>query len=103
MLYVLELVINLLSRRKLCKKGLTGYFNNKKMYYQDRLGKTIIEATKKDRVYVLDKITATYSNTGKLEEISTGHALSNQVIKEEQEGAGNSEPEVQDKNVVETY
>ena len=77
MLYVLELGVNLLSRRKLCKEGLTGHFNNKKMYYQDRLGNTIIEATKKDRVYVLDKITATYSDAGKLEEISTGHALSN--------------------------
>ena len=54
-------------------------------------------------MYVLDKITATYSNAGKLEEISTGYALSNQVIKEEQEGASNSKPEVQDKNVVETY
>ena len=77
MLYVLELGVNLLSRRKLCKEGLTEYFNNKKMYYQDRLGKTIIEATKKDRVYILDKIIATYSNTGKLEEISIGYALSN--------------------------
>ena len=82
---------------------MIGYFNNKKMYYQDRLGKTIIEATEKDGVYVLDKITATYSDAGELEEIGTGHALSNQVIEEEQEGAGDSEPEVQDKNVVETY
>ena len=32
-LYVLELGVNLLSRRKLCKEGLTGHFNDKKMYY----------------------------------------------------------------------
>jgi len=32
-LYVLGLGVNLLSGRKLCKEGLTGYFNNKKMYY----------------------------------------------------------------------
>ena len=76
-LYVLELEINLLSKRKLCKEELTGYFNNKKMYYQDRLGNTIIEATEKDGVYVLDKITATYNDAGELEEISTGYALSN--------------------------
>ena len=59
--------------------------------------------TKKDGVYVLDKIIVTYNDAGKLEEISTGYALSNQVIKEEQEGASNSKLEVQDKNVVETY
>ena len=53
-------------------------------------------------MYVLDKIKATYNDTGKLEEISTGHALNNQVVEEEQE-ATDSEPEVQDKNVVETY
>ena len=53
-------------------------------------------------MYVLDKIKATYNNTGELEEISTSHALNNQVVEEEQE-ATDSEPEVQDKNVVETY
>jgi hypothetical protein len=47
------------------------------MYYQDRLGNTIIEAAKKDGVYVLDKIKATYSDAGELEEISTSHALNN--------------------------
>ena len=45
------------------------------MYYQNRLGNTIIKATKRNRVYVLDKIKATYSNIGKLEEITTSHAL----------------------------
>jgi hypothetical protein len=61
---VLELGVNLLSRRKLCREGLTGHFNNKKMYYQDKLGNTIIKATERDGVYVLNKIKATYSNTG---------------------------------------
>ena len=51
-------------------------------------------------MYVLDKIKATYNDTGELEEISTGHALNNQVIEEEQEEAGDSKLEEQDKNVV---
>ena len=32
--------------KKLCKEGLTGYFNNKKMFYLDKLGNIAIKATK---------------------------------------------------------
>lgn len=32
--------------KKLCKEGLTRYFNNKKIYYLDKLGNTAIKATK---------------------------------------------------------
>jgi len=102
-LYVPELGANLLSGRKLCKEGLTGRFNDKKMYYLDKLGNTIIEATEKGGVYVLDKIAATYNDRGELEEISTGYALNHQVVEGEQDEASNSDLEEQDKNVVETY
>jgi hypothetical protein len=58
---VLDLRVNLLLGRKLYKERLKGSFNNRKIYYLDKLGNTILEATKRGGVYVLNKITSSYT------------------------------------------
>ena len=102
-LYVPDLGVNLLSGRKLCKEGLRGSFDDKRMHYLDKLGNTILEATERRGVYVLDKITATYAQSDETEHVYTGHALNNQVVTEEETPSSDSDPEEQDKKVVENY
>lgn len=102
-LYVPDLGVNLLSGRKLCKEGLKGSFDDEKMYYLDSLGNTILEATERGGVYVLDKIAATYNPSDETEHFYTGHALNNQVVTEEGAATSDSDLEEQDQKVVENY
>jgi hypothetical protein len=49
-LFVPDLGINLLSARRLCRNGITGFFDDKHMYFR-RQKKTIVKATMSDGLY----------------------------------------------------
>ncbi len=55
-LYVLKLEVNLLSRKKMYKKKLLKYFDYKNLYMQNKNKKLILEAFKKEKVYIIKYI-----------------------------------------------
>ncbi len=55
-LYVLELEVNLLSEKKMCKKKLFKYFNYKSLYMQNKSRKLMLKVFKKERVYIIKYI-----------------------------------------------
>jgi hypothetical protein len=61
-LLVPRLGVNLLSTRKICRHGLTGTFDDKKMYFNLR-NKTIMEAKQCDGLYVISKVARGYEET----------------------------------------
>jgi len=55
-LYIPKLGVNLLSRRRMCKKGLQGSFDDKGLYMHDKRGKQIIKALEYEGVYIVERI-----------------------------------------------
>ena len=55
-LYILKLEVNLLSEKKMCKKKLLKYFIYKNLYMQNKSKKLILEAFKKEKVYIIKYI-----------------------------------------------
>ena len=55
-LYVPKLGVNLLSGKRMCKKGLQGSFDRHGLYMHDKDGKLVIEAPGKGGVYVVKHI-----------------------------------------------
>ena len=55
-LYILKLEVNLLSEKKMCKKKLLKYFIYKNLYMQNKNKKLILEAFKKEKVYIIKYI-----------------------------------------------
>jgi hypothetical protein len=102
-LYVPDLGVNLLSGRKLCKEGLKGSFDDRKMYYLDKSGNTILEATERGGVYVLNKITSSYTQSDETEDVHTRHAFNHQVIADGEVSGSESDPEQLDKKTVDNY
>ncbi len=56
-LYIPKLGVNLLSRRRMCEKGLQGSFDDKGLYMHDKRGKQIIKALECEGVYIVERIT----------------------------------------------
>ena len=54
--YVLKLEVNLLSRKKMCKKKLLKYFDYKSLYMQNKSEKLMLKIFKKERVYIIKYI-----------------------------------------------
>ncbi len=52
-LYVLKLKVNLLLKKKMCKKKLFKYFDYKSLYIQNKSEKLILKAFKKEKVYIV--------------------------------------------------
>jgi len=57
-LYVLKLEVNLLSGKKMCEKGLLGYFDYKDLYMQNKSKKLMLEASEEGRVYIVKHISS---------------------------------------------
>ncbi len=55
-LYVLKLEVNFLSEKKMYKKKLLKYFDYKSLYMQNKSEKLILEAFKKEKVYIVKHI-----------------------------------------------
>ncbi len=55
-LYVLKLEVNFLSEKKMYKKKLLKYFDYKSLYMQNKSEKLILEAFKKEKVYIVKYI-----------------------------------------------
>jgi GAG-pre-integrase domain len=60
-LFVPNLGVSLLSARKVCKKGLQGSFDQDKMLFLNKEGKTIIQAKLDNGLYIVDSIAKGYS------------------------------------------
>ncbi len=54
--YVLKLKVNFLSEKKMYKKKLLKYFDYKSLYMQNKNKKLILEAFKKEKVYIVKHI-----------------------------------------------
>lgn len=57
-LYVLKLEVNLLSKKKMCEKGLLKYFNHKSLYMQNKSVKLMLKASEKEEVYIVKHISS---------------------------------------------
>ncbi len=55
-LHVFKLKVNLLSERRMCKKGLQESFDDKGLYMHDKRGKQMIEALECGGVYIIKRI-----------------------------------------------
>ncbi len=57
-LYVPKLGVNLLSGKKMCEKGLLGYFDHKGLYMRNKSGKLMLEASEEGGVYIVKHISS---------------------------------------------
>lgn len=101
-LFVPGLGVNLLSGRKLCRNGIEGRFNDKKMYYVNPEGHTILEAKEQGGVYVLSNIhhSPSYSLDKPLAFAAQEEITQNEVT---EESSDDSDAEAHDKKVLDNY
>ena len=62
-LYIPLLGVNLLSGRKLCQRGLIGYFNKHYLWLDDKQGNRVIQAKEYRGVYIVLAITQGFEET----------------------------------------
>ena len=62
-LYVLLLGVNLLSKRKLCQRGLIGHFNEHYLWLDDKQGNRVIQAKEYRGVYIVLAIIKGFEET----------------------------------------
>ena len=62
MLYISQLGVNLLSKKRLCENGLQGNFDSNSMHYT-RNNKTMIKAKIQNGLYIVDYIAKDYTET----------------------------------------
>lgn len=61
-LFVPQLGASLLSGRRMCQSGLTGSFDEKNLYFRDKEGRTLIQASELGGVYIVDSVSPQIHN-----------------------------------------
>ena len=61
-LYIDKLGVNLLSEKRIYKKGLRGSFDQNGLYIHNQFNKLVVKATERGGVYVIKKIANKYNS-----------------------------------------